>query len=286
MAEVSPLRRRMIEDMTIRNLSAATQKSYVFHVRKLSEFCGRSPDRLGVEDVRAYQLSLVERGFSWGALNQTVCALRFFYGVTLGRTDLPVRIAYARKPRPLPVVLSAAEVVSFLEAVDGVKNRVALTCAYAAGLRVSEAARLKVNDIDSSRMVVRVERGKGGRDRYVMLSPQLLEVLRAYWRARRPQDWLFPGRDDSRPMDPQVLNVACRRACEVVDFDKKVTAHTLRHTFATHLLEAGTDIRIIQVLLGHKNLATTTLYAQVSTQVIGRTASPFDQLNARIMPPA
>jgi integrase/recombinase XerD len=152
MAEVSPLRRRMIEDMTIRNLSAAPQKSYVHHVHKLSEFCGRSPHRLGVEDVRAYQLSLVERGFSWGALNQTVCALRFFYGVTLGWTDLPVRIAYARKPRQLPVVLSAAEVVIFFEAVEGMKNRVALTCAYAAGLRVSEAARLKVSDIDSSRI--------------------------------------------------------------------------------------------------------------------------------------
>jgi integrase/recombinase XerD len=285
MAAMSPLRQRMIEDLTIRNLSPATQRSYVHAVSKFSRFFHRSPDRLGCEEVRAYQVHLVSRRISWGALNQTVCALRFFYGVTLGRTDLPERIAYARTPRKLPVVLSADEVVGFLEAVKGLKNRVALTTAYAAGLRASEAARLKVADIDSRRMVIRVEQGKGSKDRYVMLSPQLLGILRAYWRLTKPERWLFPRRDGSGPIDPQTLSVACRVACESLAIEKRVTVHTLRHSFATHLLEAGTDIRIIQVLLGHTSLTTTALYAQVSTGVIGRTASPFDQLRVEVMPP-
>ncbi len=285
MTQTSPLRQRMIEDLTIRNLSPETQRSYVHHVSKFSRFFGRSPDQLGYEEVRAYQAHLVSRRVSWGALNQTVCALRFFYGVTLGRSDLPERIAYARKPRKLPVVLSADEVVGFLQAVKGTRNRVALMTTYAAGLRASEAARLKVTDIDSGRMVIRVEQGKGGKDRYVMLSPQLLKILRAYWRLTKPGRWLFPRRDGRGPIHPQTLGVACRTACEVLGVKKRVTVHTLRHSFATHLLEAGTDIRIIQVLLGHRSLVTTTLYAQVSTAVIGRTASPFDQLHMEAAPP-
>jgi site-specific recombinase XerD len=275
----------MIEDMMVRNLSPATQGSYLHHVAKFSRFFKRSPDQLGYEEVRTYQLHLVSRRVTWGALNQAVCALRFFFGVTLGRTDLPERISYARAPRKLPVVLSASEVVGFLEAVKGVKNRVALTTAYAAGLRALEASRLKVTDIDSRRMIIRVEEGKGGRDRYVMLSPPLLEILRGYWRLTRPAQWLFPRRDGSGPMNPQVLHVACRVACETLGIEKRVTVHTLRHSFATHLLEAGTDIRIIQVLLGHRSLASTTLYAQVSTDMIGRTVSPFDQLQVKVMPP-
>ncbi len=284
MAQMSPLRQRMIEDLTIRNLSPATQRSYVHHVEKFSRFFGRSPDRLGYEEVRAYQAHLVGRRVSWGALNQTVCALRFFYGVTLGRSDLPERIPYARTPRKLPVVLSADEVVGFLQAVKGTRNRVALTTTYAAGLRASETARLKVSDIDSGRMVIRIEHGKGDKDRYVMLSPQLLGILRTYWRLTKPGRWLFPRRDGGGPMDAQTLGVACRVACEFLGIEKRVTVHTLRHSFATHLLEAGTDIRIIQVLLGHSSLATTTLYAQVSTAVIGRTASPLDQLRIEVMP--
>ena len=197
MAEMSPLRRRMIEDMTVRNLSPATQRSYVYAVAKFSRYFGRSPDRLGLEDVRAFQVHLVATGISWPALNQTVCALRFFYGVTLGQGEIPERIPYAREPRKLPVVLSADEVVRFLEAVPSLKTRAALTTAYAAGLRASEVGRLKVADIDSGRMVIRVEHGKGGKDRYVMLSAQLLRILRTYWRLARPQHWLFPGRDES-----------------------------------------------------------------------------------------
>jgi site-specific recombinase XerD len=285
MAEMSPLRRRMIEDMTVRNLSPATQQSYVYAVAKFSRYFGRSPDRLDLEDVRAFQVNLVAQGVSWSALNQTVCALRFFYGVTLGRAGVPERIAYARQPRALPVVLSADEVVRFLEAVPSLKSRTALTCAYAAGLRASEAARLRIADIDSGRKVIRVEHGKGGKDRYVMLSAQLLGILRTYWRLARPAHWLFPGRDEGRPIDPQVLQAACRSACAAAGLDKHVTVHTLRHSFATHLLEGGTDIRIIQVLLGHSNLSTTARYTQVATSTIGRTASPLDRLALEVVPP-
>jgi integrase/recombinase XerD len=249
MAELSPLRRRMIEDMTVRNLSPATQRSYVHAVSKFSRYFNRSPDRLGLEDVRAFQVHLVSTGISWPALNQTVCALRFFYGVTLGHGEIPERIPYAREPRKLPVVLSAEEVVAFLEAVPSLKARTALTTAYAAGLRASETVGLKVADIDSGRMVIRVEHGKGGKDRYVMLSAQLLGILRTYWRLARPQHWLFPGRDASGPIDVQVLHAACRSACAAAGLSKRVTVHTLRHSFATHLLESGTDSRIIQVLL-------------------------------------
>ncbi len=248
MAEMSPLRRRMIEDMTVRNLSPATQRSYVHAVSKFSRYFVRSPDRLGLEDVRAFQVHLVATGISWPALNQTVCALRFFYGVTLGHGEVPERIPYARQPRKLPVVLSADEVVRFLEAVPSLKTRAALTTAYAAGLRASETVGLKLADIDSGRMVIRVEHGKGGKDRYVMLSAQLLGILRTYWRLARPQHWLFPGRGSTKPTDVQVLHAACRSACAAAGLAKRATVHTLRHSFATHLLEGGTDIRIIQSL--------------------------------------
>jgi site-specific recombinase XerD len=286
MAEMSPLRRRMIEDMTVRNLSPATQRSYVHAVSKLSHYFGRSPDRLGLEDVRAFQVHLVSTGISWPALNQIVCALRFFYGVTLGDSEIPERIPYAREPRKLPVVLSADEVVRFLEAVPSLKTRAALTTGYAAGLRASETVKLKVCDIDSGRMVIRVEHGKGGKDRYVMLSTQLLAILRTYWRLARPRHWLFPGRDGIKPIDVQVLYSACRSACRAAGLDKRVTVHTLRHSFATHLLESGTDIRIIQILLGHANLSTTARYTRVSSGLIQRTQSPLDRLKLEVVPPA
>ncbi len=286
MSEMSPLRQRMIEDMTVRNLSPATQRSYVHAVAKFSRYFGRSPDRLGLEDVRAFQVHLIAKGISWPALNQTVCALRFFYGVTLGQAEIPERIPYAREPRTLPVVLSADEVVRFLEAVPSLKTRTALTTAYAAGLRASEAVGLKVGDIDSGRMVIRVEHGKGGKDRYVMLSPQLLRILRTYWRLARPKRWLFPGRDESAPIDVTVLHAACRSARAAARLDKRVTVHTLRHSFTTHLLESGTDIRIIQVLLGHRSLTTTARYTQVSAGLIAATASPLDRLDLEVVLPA
>jgi len=285
MATTNPLRRRMIEDMAVRNLSPATQQSYLSAVSRLSKYFGRSPDRLGVDEVHAFQVHLVATGISWPALNQIVSALRFFYGVTLGRTTLPRRIAYAREPQKLPVVLSADEVVRFLEAIPSVKSRTALTTVYAAGLRVSEVVRLAVADIDSERMVIRVEQGKGGRDRYVMLSPRLLEILRVYWRIVRPDHWLFPGRDRNRPLDQQVLHTACKYARLAAGLTKPVTVHTLRHSFATHLLENGTDVRIIQVLLGHANLQSTVRYTRVATRTISATPSPLDRLRLEVAPP-
>jgi integrase/recombinase XerD len=285
MAEMSPLRRRMVEDMTVRNLSPATQRSYLHAVTKFSRYFGRAPNRLGLEDVRAFQVHLVSTGLSWPALNQTVCALRFFYGITLGHGEIPERIPYAREPRKLPVILSADEVVRFLEAVPSLKTRAALTTAYGAGLRASEAVGLKVANIDSDRMVIRVEEGKALKDRYVMLSAQLLGILRTYWRLARPSHWLFPGRDESKPIDVQVLHAGCRSACAAAGLAKRVTVHTLRHSFATHLLESGTDIRIIQVLLGHNNLSSTALYTQVSTGLIRRTTSPLDHLKLDVVPP-
>lgn len=201
-------------------------------------------------------------------MNQTVCALRFFYGVTLGHAEIPERIVYARAPRTLPVVLSADEVVRFLEAVPSLKTRTALATAYAAGLRASETVGLKVGDIDSGRGVIRIEHGKGGKDRTVMLSAQHLRILRVYWRLAKPQGWLFPGRDADRPIDVQVLYSSCRSARAAAGIDKRVTVHTLRHSFATHLLENGTDIRIIQVLLGHNNLSSTARYTKVSNGLI------------------
>jgi integrase/recombinase XerD len=285
MTEISPLRRRMVEDMTVRNLSPATQRSYLYAVAKFSRFFGKSPERLELEDVRTYQVHLASQGIAWATLNQTVAALRFFYGVTLNRPEIPERIAYAREPRRLPVVLSADEVVRFLEAVPSLKSRTALTTAYATGLRVSEVVALKVADIDSGRMLIRVEQGKGGKDRYVMLSAQLLAILRTYWRLAKPRHWLFPGRDEEHPIDQSVLHAACRSACEAAGLTKHVTVHTLRHSFATHLLESGADIRIIQVLLGHTNIATTARYAQVATSTIQGTTSPLDRLRLEVVPP-
>jgi site-specific recombinase XerD len=282
---MSPLRRRIIEDMTVRNLSPATQRSYVHAVAKFGRFFGRSPDKLDLEDVRAFQVHLVSVGISWPALNQTVCALRFLYRVTLRQSDLPERIPYALEPQKLPVVLGADEGVRFLEAVPSLKYRTTLTTAYATGPRASEGACLKVANIDSSCMVIHVEQGKGGRDRYVMLSPQLLGILRSYWRLARPVHWLFPGRDPEHPIHPVVMHAACRSACAASGLGKRVTVHTLRHSFATHLLEGGTDIRIIQALLGHRNVNSTARYAQVATSTIRGTPSPLDRLRLEVTPP-
>jgi integrase/recombinase XerD len=285
MAEISPLRRRMIEDMTVRNLSPATQQSYISAVSKLSRHFGCLPDKLTLDDVRAFQLHLVSTGMSWPGLNQIVCALRFFYGVTLSKAILPERIPYAREPGKLPVVLSADEVVQFLEAVPGLKSRVALTTAYAAGLRAAEVAALRVADIDSGRGIILVRHGKGGKDRNVMLSPQLLGILRTYWGLVRPKTFLFPGRKGGRPITPAALHAACRSAVKAAGLTRRVTLHTLRHSFATHLLESGTDIRIIQALLGHKNLSSTARYTQVATHTIRATRSPLDRLTLDIVRP-
>lgn len=278
MTETSPLRRRMTEDMMVRNLAPATQQSYLYAVAKFSRHFGCSPDRLGGDEVRAYQVHLASKQQSWSHINQVACALRFFYGVTLGQSDVAERIVHAREPQKLPVVLSADEIVRFLEVVPGLRNRAALTTAYGAGLRVGEVARLETAAIDSGRMLIRIEHGKGGKDRYVMLSAQLLAILRAYWRVARPGRWLFPGQEAGTPVSVATLQEACRVAGRRAELSKPVTVHTLRHSFATHLLEAGTDIRIIQVLLGHARLSTTARYTQVATTLIAGTTSPLDRL--------
>ena len=283
---ISPLRRRMIEDMTIRKFAPKTQASYIRAVRNFTVFLGRSPDQAGAEDLRRYQLHLASTGVSIPSQNATVAALRFFFTVTLGRSKVTDRMPFVREPRKLPVVLSPEEVARFLEAAPGLKYRAALSVAYGAGLRANEVVSLKIGDIDSTRMVIRVEHGKGGKDRYVMLSVQLLGILRVYWRLAQPADWLFPGRDPSQPINVQVLYSACRSAATAAGLGKRVTVHTLRHSFATHLLENGTDIRIIQVLLGHNNLSSTTRYAQVSSGLIGKTPSPLDRLRLEVVPPA
>lgn len=260
MAGISPLRERMIEDMTVRNLAQATQQSYLYAVAKFSRYFHRSPDRLGPEEVRAYQLHLADQKFSWTHINQVACALRFFYGITLGQQEAFERIVNGREPSRLPTVLSPEEVGLFLDAVPGLRNRMALMTAYAAGLRVGEVARLKVSAIDSRRMLILVENGKGGRERYAMLSPRLLALLRDYWRRGKTEIWLFPGQEPSQPVSVGALQGACRSARRRAKLAKLATAHTLQHSFATHLLESGTDIRVIQVLLGHADLSSTSRY--------------------------
>jgi integrase/recombinase XerD len=280
---MSPLRRRMIEDMTVRNLSPTTRVSYIHNIKKFSLHFRQSPDRLDLEHVRTYQVHLVSQGIAWATLNQVVSSLRFFYGVTLGRKDLPERIAYARRPKTLPVILSPEEVAAFLEAVPSRRDRVALTTAYATGLRASEVVGLCTHDIDSARMVIRVANGKGGKQRYVMLSPKLLGILRAYWDIERPRrPWLFPGRAGDKPLDPSTLNAACTKAVEATSISKHATLHSLRHAFATHLVEQGVDISIVQALLGHSHLSTTIRYIRVATKTIAAVKSPLEHLKLTV----
>jgi len=278
------LRQRMIEDMRVRNLSPASQASYITAVKKFSRYYRRSPADLGVEEVRAYQVHLVENAIAWATLNQTVSALRFFYGITLGRADLPERIPYARVPKTLPVVLSVAEVARLIEAIDDVVCRTALATVYGTGLRTAEVLSLRIEHIESARDLIRVEQGKGRKDRYVMLSPALLTTLRAYWKTARPRRWLFADADGARPISAATLNHACMRAALMARIGKPVTVKTLRHCFATHLLEQGTDIRIIQALLGHAQLSTTARYTKVSKRLIAATRSPFDGLELKGLP--
>jgi site-specific recombinase XerD len=276
---ISPLRRRMIEDMTIRGFTAGTQQSYIRVVRDFTAFLGRAPDQGDAEDLRRYQLHMRSQGASATSMNAAVSALRFFFGVTLGREDAEAGMTTLREPRKLPVVLSLEEVARLLDAAPGLKYRAALSVAYGAGLRASEVVQLKLSDIDSTRMVIRVEQGKGGKDRYVMLSKPLLALLRAWWRAARPQGWLFPGQDPVNPLSVRQLRRACQAAALAAGIDKRVSLHTLRHSFATHLLEQKVDIRVIQVLLGHKKLDTTALYSQVATRAIREVKSPLEYLS-------
>jgi integrase/recombinase XerD len=256
---ISPLRRRMTEDMTIRKFAPKTQHDYVQRVKDFTAFLGRSPDAAQLEDVRRFRLHLTSSGAGTPKINATVSALRFFFNVTLDRPDLAKHLAFMHEPRKVPVVLSPEEVARFLEAAPGIKYKAALSVAYGAGLRVSEVVALKVSDIDSERMMLRVDQGKGRKDRHAMLSPVLLELLRDWYRIARPQGWLFPGQNPVVPMSTRQLTRACHAAAHMAEITKRVSPHTLRHSFATHLLEQNIDIRVIQVLLGHAKLETTAL---------------------------
>ena len=272
---VSPLRRRMIDDMTIRQFGEHTQRDYIRQVRQFTAFLGRSPDRAEPEDLRRYQLHMASLGASSGQINQAATALRFFFHTTLGRAGFGDRMARVPTPERLPVVLSPEEVALLLAHAANLKYRAALSVAYGCGLRISEIAHLKVSDIDSARMLIRVEQGKGRKDRYVMLAPDLLDLLRQWWLVKRSRGWLFPGQQPAQPITTRQLDRACRAAAQAARLDKRVSMHTLRHSFATHLLERKTDIRVIQVLLGHRKLDSTALYTRVALKTIRSVESPL-----------
>ena len=275
---ISPLRQRMIEDMTVRNFVEKTRNDYIRQVKTFTAFLGRSPDQAIPEDLRRFQLHQTRAGVRPPSINGSVAALRFFFTVTLDRPEMARHLTFVREPRKMPVVLSSEEVARLLEAAPGPKYKAALSAAFAAGLRVSEVVSLKVSDIHSERMLLRIEQGKGRKDRFAMLSPELLELLRDWYRIARPAVWLFPGRDLMLPMTTRQFTRAVHAAANMAKIKKRVTPHTLRHSFATHLLEQKTDVRLIQVLLGHAKLDTTMLYTHVATNVIREVMSPLDRL--------
>src|SRR5487761_2004554 len=278
------LRQRMIDDMRMRKLSPKTQGSYIRVVRRFAKYLGRSPDTATVEDLRGYQLHLVDRGISPISLNAAITGLKFFFDITLDHGELMAKMQPVHVPHKLPVVLSREEVGRLIAAAGNLKHQTALSVAYGAGLRASEVVALKVGDIDSERMTLRIEQGKGRKDRYAMLPPLLLERLRTWWRVARAQGkmldggWLFPGLDPIDQLSTRQLNRAIHAAAQAAGIDKRVSMHTLRHSFATHLLEQKVDIRVIQVLLGHKKLDTTALYAQVATDLLREVVSPLERL--------
>ena len=280
----TPLRQRMIEDMRMRKMAEHTQDGYIRAVRKLAAFLGRSPDTATIEDLRSFQLYLVDAGTGPVTINATITGLKFFLDITLSQPELMAKMQHVHVPRTLPVVLSREEVARLIAAAPNLKHQAALSVAYGAGLRVSEVVSLKVGDIDSQRMTLRVQQGKGRKDRYAMLSPVLLERLRVWWRLGHaqgkilPGGWLFPGLDPLDQLSTRQLNRAIHAAAEAAHIDKRVSMHTLRHSFATHLLEQKVDIRVIQVLLGHAKLENTALYVQVATDLLHEVTSPLDRL--------
>ncbi len=281
---ISPLRQRMIDDMRLRKLADKTQTHYLRAVRQFAAYLGRSPDTASTEDLRNYQLHLVDQGISPVSLNAAISGLKFFFDITLGRAELMARMQPVRVPRTLPVVLSPEEVSRLIAAAGNLKHQTTLSVAYGAGLRASEVVALKVGDVDSQRMTLRIEQGKGRKDRYAMLSPVLLERLRVWWKVARAQGtmldggWLFPELNPIESLSTRQLNRAIHAAAELAQIDKRVSMHTLRHSFATHLLEQKLDIRVIQVLLGHKKLETTALYTQVATDLLREVISPLERL--------
>ena len=286
---ISPLRQRMIDDMTVRGFTPSTQRGYLVAVKNFTVFLGRSPDQADTEDLRCYQLQMRTLGASATSMNAAVSALRFFFGVTLSRGDANAGMTTVREPKKLPIILSPGEVERLLEAASGLKYRAALSLAYGTGLRASEVVSLKVTDIDSERVVIRVEQGKGQKDRYAMLSDSLLGLLRAWWveahkRGKMlPGGWLFPGQKPINPLSTRQLNRAFHDARKAAGINKPVCLHTLRHCFATHLHEQDVDIRLIQMLLGHKKLDTTARYTQVASSTLRAIKSPLEHLK---LPPA
>jgi integrase/recombinase XerD len=279
---VSPLRLRMIEDMRMRKLAPKTQAAYIRSVRKFTQYLRRSPDSATVEDLRNYQLHLVDHGISAISLNAAITGLKFFFEITLGQPELMAGMQPVRVPRKLPVVLSREETARLIAAVRNLKHQIALSVAYGAGLRVAELAGLKISDVDGQRMTLRIQQGKGAKDRYAMLSPVMLERLRTWYRVARSQGkmldggWLFPGLNPVTPLSTRQFNRAVHAAALAAGIDKRVSMHTLRHCFATHLLEQKVDIRVIQVLLGHKKLETTAIYTHVATEILRQVISPLE----------
>jgi integrase len=278
---MTPLRQRLTDDLRLRNYSPRTIETYVYAVARFAKHFGRSPAELGPEEIRAYQLHLVDRErASWSRFNGAVCALRFLYGVTLGRPGVVSQIPFGKRPRALPSVLSREEVLRVFAAFAEGRDRTLVRTAYACGLRVGEAVRLRVGDIDGGRGLLAVRRGKGGKDRLVPLSPLLLGELRASWRRQRPADWLFPGRRRGRPLHAGAWQRLFAARVRPLGLGKPVTMHTLRHSYATHLLEAGADVVSLQRLLGHRHLSTTAGYLHLSAGHLRRLAGPLDELLA------
>ncbi len=275
---MTPLRQRYLDDLRLRNYAPRTIQTYVARVACFARYFGRSPDQLGPDDVRAFQLELLRRRASWSQFNQAVCALRFLYGVTLGRPEQLPLIPYGKRPRTLPTVLAPQEVLRLIDAARPGRDRLLLQVAYACGLRISELVHLRVTDVDSARMVVVVRQGKGQKDRLVPLSQRLLTELRVYWRRYRPDGWLFPGADLQRPLGASNVQRLCQRLVRRVGLTKSCTPHTLRHSYATHLLEAGVDVVTLQAVLGHRDLHTTAHYLHVSTRRLHQTPSLLDLL--------
>jgi site-specific recombinase XerD len=281
-AKISPLRQRMIEDMRIRKLEPKTQSGYIRAVRHFTVWFGRSPHLANAEDLRRFQLHLVDQGVSPITINATQTGLRFFFDITLNQPDMTAKMRPVRVAQRLPVVLSREEAARLIDATRNLKYRAALSVAYAAGLRASEVVSLKVSDVDSKRNVLRIEQGKGRKDRYALLPPILLARLRSWWRHARaagkvlPDGWLFPGQDPMQPLTTRQLNRAVHEAATAAHIDKRVSMHSLRHAFATHLLEQKEDIRTIQILLGHKKLETTALYTHVATATLSQVTSPLE----------
>ena len=277
---MTPLRKRLIEDMAVRNFALTTQSTYVNQVSMFARHFGQSPEALGPEEIRRYQVYLtMEKQLAPSSIALAVAALRFLYNVTLQKHwALEEVIPMPKMPTTLPVVLSPEEVLQFLESIEHIQQRTILTTCYAAGLRISEAVHLKPVDIDSPRMMIRVEHGKGAKDRYVMLSPRLLETLRVWWRTKRPAHWLFPGRWESEPITRHAVEKACKQAHERSGIHKPISPHSFRHAFAVHMLENGAGVRVIQLLMGHRSLSTTANYLRIAATKVCSASSPLDLL--------